>query len=142
MVQDTALVAGCQRGVRAVQRVWPPGVDAFGDLFRGVRAQGSLFGSSTLAAPWSLRFVDGAPSTLCTVLEGPGWIVPDGRPPGPLAAGEMVVLRGPAPFSFVDEVGTAAEPVERVRGVNPSELRRCGAQASWTSCAACVSRRS
>ena len=57
------------------------GVDAFGDLFRGVRAQGSLFGSSTLSPPWSLLFVDGAPLTLCTVLEGSGWIVPEGRPP-------------------------------------------------------------
>jgi AraC-like DNA-binding protein len=87
-------------------------VDAFGDLFRGVRAQGSLFGSSTLSAPWSLLFVDGAPLTLCTVLEGAGWIVPEGRPPERVTAGEMVIVRGPAPFSFVDEVGTAAEPIE------------------------------
>jgi len=35
-------------------------VDVFGDLLRGVRAQGSLFGSSTLSLPWALRFVDGA----------------------------------------------------------------------------------
>lgn len=87
-------------------------MDAFGDLFRGVRAQGSLFGSSTLSAPWSLRFVDGAPLTLCTVLEGSGWIVPDGHPPEHLAAGSMVIVRGPAPFLFVDEVGSEAEPVE------------------------------
>lgn len=87
-------------------------MDAFGDLFRGVRAQGSLFGSSTLSAPWSLRFVDGAPLTLCTVLKGSGWIVPDGNPPERLAAGSMVIVRGPVPFTFVDEVGTEAEPVE------------------------------
>ncbi|QJY48252.1 AraC family transcriptional regulator [Pseudonocardia broussonetiae] len=87
-------------------------MDPFADLFRGVRAQGSLFGSTTLTAPWSLRFVDGAPLTLCTVLEGAGWIVPRGRPPEHLAPGETLVVRGPAPFDFVDEVGTAAEPVE------------------------------
>ncbi|MCO1653824.1 AraC family transcriptional regulator, partial [Pseudonocardia humida] len=87
-------------------------MDAFGDLFRGVRAQGSLFGSSTLSAPWSLLFVDGAPLTLCTVLEGAGWIVPQGHPPEHLAAGDTVVVRGPAPFSFVDEIGTGAEPIE------------------------------
>ncbi|GAA1385424.1 AraC family transcriptional regulator [Pseudonocardia kongjuensis] len=87
-------------------------MDAFGDLFRGVRAQGSLFGSSTLTAPWSLRFVDGAPLTLCTVLDGAGWIVPDGRPAEHLAAGDMLVVRGPARFSFVDAPGTAAEPIE------------------------------
>lgn len=87
-------------------------VDPFADLFRGVRAQGSLFGSTTLTAPWSLRFVDGAPLTLCTVLEGAGWIVPHGRTPEHLAPGETLVVRGPAPFDFVDEVGTPAEPVE------------------------------
>ncbi|MGC4942662.1 cupin domain-containing protein [Kribbella sp. DT2] len=88
-------------------------MDAFADLFRGVRAQGSLFGSTALTAPWSLVFVDGAPLTLCTVLEGTGgWIVQDGRPPEHLAVGETVIVRGPAPFGFVDELGTAAEPIE------------------------------
>jgi AraC-like DNA-binding protein len=86
-------------------------VDAFGDLFRGMRAQGSLFGSSTLTAPWALHFVDGAPLTLCTVIGGEGWIVPQDRPPVRLRAGEIVIVRGPAPFTFVDEVGTSAEPV-------------------------------
>ncbi|CAL9371571.1 AraC family transcriptional regulator [Streptomyces sp. NPDC090994] len=87
-------------------------MDVFGDMFRSVRAQGSLFGSSTVTAPWALRFVDGAPLTLCTVLEGSGWILPEGLPPEHLTAGETLILRGPAPFSFVDEIGTAAEPIE------------------------------
>ncbi|GAA2281382.1 AraC family transcriptional regulator [Streptomyces ruber] len=86
-------------------------MDAFGDLLRGVRAQGSLFGSSILTPPWALHFVDGAPLTLCTVLSGGGWIVPEHRPPEPLGVGETVIVRGPAPFLFVDEVGTRAEPV-------------------------------
>ncbi|MFJ8702991.1 AraC family transcriptional regulator [Streptomyces ardesiacus] len=86
-------------------------MDAFGDLLRGVRAQGSLFGSSTLTPPWSLHFVDGAPLTLCTVLRGGGWIMPERRPPERLGVGETVIVRGPAPFLFVDEVGTGAEPV-------------------------------
>lgn len=77
-----------------------------------MRAQGSLFGSSTLSAPWSLRFANGAPLTLCAVLVGSGWIVPDGNPPQRLAAGSMVIVRGPVPFTFVDEVGTGAESVE------------------------------
>ncbi|WP_329390644.1 AraC family transcriptional regulator [Streptomyces sp. NBC_01716] len=87
-------------------------MDAFEDMFRNVRAQGSLFGSSTVTAPWALRFVDGAPLTLCTMLEGSGWILPEGRPPEHLTAGDTLILRGPAPFSFVDEIGTAAEPIE------------------------------
>ena len=87
-------------------------MDAFADLFRGIRAQGSLFGSSTLTAPWSLRFVDRAPLTLCATHEGSGWVVPDGEPAVHLAPGEMVLVRSPALFTFVDEVGTSAEPVE------------------------------
>ncbi|MFD3486635.1 AraC family transcriptional regulator [Streptomyces sp. NPDC058665] len=87
-------------------------MDAFEDMFRNVRAQGSLFGSSTVTAPWALRFVDGAPLTLCTMLEGSGWILPEGHPPEHLTAGDTLILRGPAPFSFVDEIGTAAEPIE------------------------------
>ncbi|TDD09168.1 AraC family transcriptional regulator [Saccharopolyspora terrae] len=86
-------------------------MDAFGDLFRGLRAQGSLFGSSTLTPPWSLHFVDGAPLTLCTVLDGQGWIVPGRGEPEPLRDRDTVVVRGPATFTFVDEIGTSAEPL-------------------------------
>ena len=86
-------------------------MDAFSDLIRGVRANGSLFGSTTLSPPWALHFVDGAPLTLCTVLTGAGWIVPEHHPPVPLRTRETVVVRGPATFMFVDEVGTRAEPV-------------------------------
>ncbi|MFD3686557.1 AraC family transcriptional regulator [Nocardiopsis sp. NPDC058631] len=86
-------------------------MDAFGDLFRGMRAQGSLFGNTILSPPWALHFVDGAPLTLCTVIGGSGWIVPEHRPPEQLRAGETVIVRGPAPFTFVDEVGTPAEPI-------------------------------
>ncbi|MEA5366811.1 AraC family transcriptional regulator [Amycolatopsis sp., V23-08] len=86
-------------------------MDVFGDLFRGVRAHGSLFGSSALSPPWALHFVDGAPLTLCTVLGGAGWIVPEHGPPEPLRERDTVVVRGPKTFTFVDEVGTRAEPV-------------------------------
>lgn len=83
----------------------------FADLFRGVRAHGSLFGSSALSPPWALHFVDGAPLTLCTVLGGAGWIVPSGGTPEPLRAYETVVVRGPSTFTFVDDLDTRAEPI-------------------------------
>lgn len=86
-------------------------MDVFGDLFRGVRAHGSLFGSSTLSAPWALHFVDGAPLTLCTVLNGAGWIVPEDGSPVLLRGYETVVVRGPGTFTFVDALDTSAEPV-------------------------------
>jgi hypothetical protein len=86
-------------------------VEVFGDLFRGVRAHGSLFGSSALSPPWVLHFVDGAPLTLCTALGGAGWIVMDDHPPELLGDHEAVVVRGPGTFTFVDSVGTGAEPI-------------------------------
>ncbi|MGW7294653.1 cupin domain-containing protein [Streptomyces xiamenensis] len=86
-------------------------MDVTSDLFRGVRARGSLFGSSTLTPPWSLHFVDGAPLTLCTVLTGAGWIVPQGHPPERLGPHDTIVVRGPTTFTFVDEPGSTAEPI-------------------------------
>ncbi|BBX19374.1 AraC family transcriptional regulator [Mycolicibacterium duvalii] len=86
-------------------------MDAFGDLFRGVRAHGSLFGSSSLTPPWALHFVDGAPLTLCTVINGSGWIVPEHGPPVEVRHGDSVVVRGPDTFTFVDAVDTPADPV-------------------------------
>lgn len=86
-------------------------MDVFDDLIRGVRAHGSLFGSSTHAPPWALHFVDGAPLTLCTVLGGSGWIVPEEGEPAPLGAYETIVVRGPGTFTFVDALDTAAEPI-------------------------------
>ena len=86
-------------------------MDVFDDLFRGVRAHGSLFGSSTLSAPWALDFVDGAPLTLCTVVAGAGVIVPEHGLPEPLRAYDTVVVRGPGTFRFVDRIDTPAEPI-------------------------------
>ena len=86
-------------------------MDVFDDLIRGVRAHGSSFGRTALTAPWALQFVDGAPLTLCTVLGGSGWILTDECPPAPLRAYETVVVRGPATFTFVDELDSAAEPI-------------------------------
>ncbi|MGE2738044.1 AraC family transcriptional regulator [Mycolicibacterium vaccae] len=86
-------------------------MDVFGDLFRGIRAHGSLFGSTALTPPWSLHFVDGAPLTLCTALGGSGWVVPEHAPPVELRDGDTVVVRGPETFTFVDALGTPAEPV-------------------------------
>ncbi len=87
-------------------------MDVFDDLLpRSAGARARCSAASTLTAPWSLHFVDGAPLTLCTVLDGAGWIVPEHGDAEPLRAYDTVVVRGPATFTFVDELGTAAEPI-------------------------------
>jgi AraC-like DNA-binding protein len=109
-------------------------VDVFADLIRGVRAQGSLFGSSTLSPPWALHFVDGAPLTLCAVLGGAGWIVPEHAPPVRLGAYETVVVRGPGTFTFVDELGTRAEPVACGEFCATPELGGTRHRLGWSDC--------
>ncbi|WP_214406723.1 AraC family transcriptional regulator [Pseudonocardia lacus] len=109
-------------------------MDVFDDLCRGVRAQGSLFGSSTLTPPWSLHFVDGAPLTLCTLLSGSGWIVAEDHPPQRLRARETVVVRGPATFRFVDEVDTGAEPVSCGEHCATPEQGGTRHRLGWTDC--------
>ncbi|MFJ8531753.1 AraC family transcriptional regulator [Streptomyces sp. NPDC093591] len=86
-------------------------MDAFGDLLRGVRSHGSVFGYSTLSAPWSVDFVEGAPLTLCVIVDGGGWIVREGQEPLRVAFGDCVVVRGPEPFSFRDAKDTTAAMV-------------------------------
>ena len=97
---------------RLCDRLTSARVDVFGDLFRGVRAHGSLFGSSTLSPPWALQFVDGAPADLV-----------HRRSPGRAGSCRSTVRPSrsapttrssygvPRPFTFVDELGTAAEPI-------------------------------
>ncbi|MFD7238903.1 AraC family transcriptional regulator [Streptomyces syringium] len=84
-------------------------MDALGDLLRGVRADGALFGRWTVTAPWSLRFADGAPLTLCTLVRGTGWLVPAEGEPLLLRRGDTALVRGPAPFTFVDALTAAPE---------------------------------
>ncbi|MEO3876444.1 AraC family transcriptional regulator [Nonomuraea sp. B12E4] len=86
-------------------------MDAFADLLRGIRANGSVFGHSILSPPWSLRFVDGAPLTLCGLLRGEGWIMAEAQAPRRITVGEAVVVRGPQPFLFVDDPATNAPVV-------------------------------
>ncbi|MEE1928145.1 AraC family transcriptional regulator [Streptomyces sp. TRM 70351] len=109
-------------------------MDVFSDLIRGVRAHGSLFSSSTLSPPWALHFVDGAPLTLCTVLNGAGWIVPEHRPPELLRARETLLVRGPATFTFVDEPGTRARPVACGERCTTPEQGGTRHRRGWNDC--------
>ncbi|MCP3804477.1 AraC family transcriptional regulator [Allokutzneria sp. A3M-2-11 16] len=78
-------------------------MDAFGDLLRGVRANGALFGRTVLTSPWALRFVDGATLTLCTMINGEGWVVSDDGRRTHIPHRGTVIVRGPAPFVVVDD---------------------------------------
>ncbi|MEV0290363.1 AraC family transcriptional regulator [Kribbella sp. NPDC050820] len=78
-------------------------MDPLDDLLRGLRAEGAVLGTSVLAPPYALRFVDGAALTLCAPLLGDGWLVVDGAEPRLIRPGETAVVRGPAEFLFTDD---------------------------------------
>ncbi len=107
----------------------------FGDLCRGVRAHGSLFGSSQLTAPWALRFIDGAPLTLCAVVGGQGWLLPQHGEPIRMRDRDTVVVKGPETFTFVDDVDTNAEPVDCGEFCAVPELGGTRHRLGWSDCA-------
>ncbi|MGW4461227.1 AraC family transcriptional regulator [Micromonospora sp. NPDC004704] len=101
-------------------------MDPFDDLLRGVRADGAAFGRSVLSPPGALRFVGGAPLTLCVPLRGEGWIShPASEKPRQVRLGEAVVVRGPEPFVFSTEPLSEFRPGQ-VRDVHCGQSRVTG----------------
>ncbi|MET0133739.1 MAG: AraC family transcriptional regulator [Kibdelosporangium sp.] len=86
-------------------------MDALAGLLRGIRADDALFDRSVLVPPWSVRRADGSLVTFCAVTRGAGWVVPSVGERRLMQAGDVAVVRGPEPFSFVD---TGAEHEETV----------------------------
>ncbi|MFE6040760.1 AraC family transcriptional regulator [Streptomyces sp. NPDC056452] len=94
-------------------------MDVFDELLRSVRGRGAVFGRSMLWPPWSLRFTDGAYLTFCVPMRGAGWIVPEGGEPRHVGLGEAAIVRGPAPFTFTDDI--TREPGAGAREVRWSD---------------------
>jgi AraC-like DNA-binding protein len=105
--------ASAQIHVRASSLV---DVDVLTDLLAEVRSSGALFGRSIVAAPWSVRFADGVPLTLVSMLRGKGWIVPDGADPVPLGETDVAIVVGPEPFTVADSPDAAAVPLFVMHG--------------------------
>lgn len=80
--------------------------DALSGLLQDVRAQGALFDQSVVNPPWSLRFLDGPPLSLITMLSGDAWLTPDGGEPVALRTGDVAILTGPAPYTVADAPDT------------------------------------
>ncbi|MET9735110.1 AraC family transcriptional regulator [Streptomyces sp. NPDC006458] len=85
-------------------------MDPLSSLLSGIRAEGSVVSHAVLRAPWTIRFADGAPLTMVTVLRGGGTLLlPDGTE-RVIAAGDTTIVRGPAPFHLADEPATVHRP--------------------------------
>jgi AraC-like DNA-binding protein len=91
-------------------------MDALARLLHDVRSSGALFGRTILDPPWAVRFADGAPLTLVTMVRGEGWVVPDGVRPVRVAPGDVAVVVGPAPFTVTDDATVSTAPYYVMRG--------------------------
>lgn len=69
-------------------------------LLEDVRPRGALLDRSFMRPPWSLRFDEQAALTVATLLEGDGWITPDGDTAVPIHAGDVAVVVGPGPYTI------------------------------------------
>ncbi|MFD7664935.1 AraC family transcriptional regulator [Streptomyces sp. NPDC059788] len=84
-------------------------MDTLTGLLDGPRARGAFLMRSVLSPPWSLRIQDEAPLTLVFVARGDGWVVPDGAAREGavrLLPGDVVILRGPDPYTVADDPAT------------------------------------
>ncbi|MEW1993893.1 AraC family transcriptional regulator [Streptomyces coelicoflavus] len=86
------------------------GVDPLSSLLSGIRAEGSVVSHAVLTAPWTIRFTDGAPLTMVSVLRGGGTLLlPDGTRRA-VGVGYTALVRGPAPFLLADLPATVDRP--------------------------------
>lgn len=66
---------------------------------------------STLAPPWSIRIQDEAPLTLLSMVRDEAWLVPDEGDPRRVGPGDMVIFRGPDPYTVSDDPATPPQIV-------------------------------
>ena len=81
-------------------------MDALAALLDGPRARGAFVLRSVLDPPWSLRIQDEAPLTLVAMVRGSAYVVSDGHETATLAPGDVVILRGPEPYTVADHPDT------------------------------------
>ena len=86
-------------------------MDALTDLLDGPRARGAFMLRSTLAPPWSLRIQDEAPLTLLSMVRDDAWLIPDEGEPQRVVPGDMVIFRGPDPYTVSDDPATEPQIV-------------------------------
>jgi len=93
-------------------------VDALAGLLDGPRAQGAFLMRCVMEPPWSIRIQDRAPLCLTAVVRGNAWVAPDEGDAVRVGPGDIVINRGPDPYTVADDLNT---PIHAV--IHPGE--RC-----------------
>ncbi|MCW2749975.1 MAG: DNA-binding protein AraC-type [Aeromicrobium sp.] len=81
-------------------------MDTLSGLLDGPRANGAFLMRSVLTAPWSLRIQDEAPLSIAVVARGEAWVRSDDGEPVRMGPGDVMVARGPAPYTVADRPET------------------------------------
>jgi AraC-like DNA-binding protein len=83
-------------------------VDALAGLLDGPRARGAFLLKAVFRAPWAIRVEDQAPLTVVVVTEGSAVFTgPSGQVQ--VSPGDVVLARGPQPYTFGDAASTRPE---------------------------------
>ncbi|MEU7573700.1 AraC family transcriptional regulator [Micromonospora sp. NPDC049240] len=86
-------------------------MDAVAGLLDGPRARGAFLLRSMLTPPWSMLIRDEAPLTVVAVVHGDAWLVPAEAAAARLGAGDVAIVRGPAPYTVADDPATPPQVV-------------------------------
>ncbi|WP_369375032.1 AraC family transcriptional regulator [Streptomyces sp. cg36] len=74
-------------------------MDALAGLLDGPRARGACLLRMVMEPPWAVRIEDRAPICLMSLTRGEAWIVPDTGEAVLARPGDVVVARGPGPYT-------------------------------------------
>lgn len=97
-------------------------MDALSGLLESPKARGAFLLKSVFNPPWGLRIEDRAPLSLAIMLHGSAWVLREGADPVRIAAGDVAVLRGPEPYTLVDDPSTSP-------GITVDSDQRCNTTA-------------
>ncbi|QFZ17312.1 AraC family transcriptional regulator [Saccharothrix syringae] len=86
-------------------------MDELAALLDGPRARGAFVVRSVFDPPWSVRVAEEAPLSVLVAVRGDGWVVPDAGAPVAFRAGDVVVVRGPEPYTVADDPATEPRAV-------------------------------
>ncbi|MEO3859136.1 AraC family transcriptional regulator [Acrocarpospora sp. B8E8] len=86
-------------------------MDALHGLLDGPRAREAFVLRAVMRPPWAVRVQDEAPLALVAIVRGDAWVLRDGSRPVRLSAGDVVITRGPEPYTFADDPATEPQVV-------------------------------
>ncbi|MFF5288467.1 AraC family transcriptional regulator [Paractinoplanes globisporus] len=93
-------------------------MDALGGLLDGPRAREAFLLRVVLDPPWSMRIQDRAPLAIMSQVRGTAWVLPDHGDPLRIGPGDVLIVRGPDPYTVADDPATPPQVI-----IHPDE--RC-----------------